>query len=173
MPGGNFKCHRCHATFPDNYKLNRHLEKKKPCTPVGTIVAALQWNCEPCRQSFSTKGNLKIHLRSLIHKRMVKDISSGLANGVSASTPQLIAAGPSSGENPRERANVHPSGHVLSVMLASVTGVQDLRQDQFYFGFAGPPEDWSDIRRSDGTPFVPKTDQLILKVRSTHSELAL
>ena len=48
-------------------------------------------------------------------------------------------------------------------VFESVTGIQDLRQDQFYFGFAGPPEDWSDIRRSDGTPFVPKPDQLILK----------
>ena len=55
------------------------------------------------------------------------------------------------------------ASQVVPGIFGSVTGVQDLRQDQFYFGFAGPPEDWSDIRRSDGTPFVLKHDQLILK----------
>ena len=45
----------------------------------------------------------------------------------------------------------------------SVTGVQDMRQPQVYLGYAGPPEDWTDIKRSDGTPFVPREDQLIFK----------
>ena len=27
----------------------------------------------------------------------------------------------------------------------------------------GPPEDWTDIKRSNGTPFVPREDQLIFK----------
>ena len=45
----------------------------------------------------------------------------------------------------------------------SVTGVQDMRQPQVYLGYAGPPEDWTDIKRSDGTQFVPREDQLIFK----------
>ena len=49
------------------------------------------------------------------------------------------------------------------VLPNSVTGVQDMRQPQVYLGYAGPPEDWMDIKRSDGTPFVPREDQLIFK----------
>ena len=49
------------------------------------------------------------------------------------------------------------------VLPDSVTGVQDMRQPQVYLGYAGPPEDWMDIKRSDGTPFVPREDQLIFK----------
>ncbi len=49
------------------------------------------------------------------------------------------------------------------VLPDSVTGVQDMRQPQVYLGYAGPPEDWRDIRRSDGTPFVPRDDQLLFK----------
>ena len=53
---------------------------------------------------------------------------------------------------------------VTLTLPQSVTGVQDLRQEQFYLGFAGSPEVWSDIKRTDGTPFVPRPDQLILKL---------
>ena len=49
------------------------------------------------------------------------------------------------------------------VLPDSVTGVQDLRQPQVYLGSAGPAEDWRDIRRSDGTGFVPRSDQRIFK----------
>ena len=49
------------------------------------------------------------------------------------------------------------------VLPDSVTGVQDMRQPQVYLGYAGPPEDWADIKRSDGTPFIPREDQLIFK----------
>ena len=49
------------------------------------------------------------------------------------------------------------------VLPQSVTGIQDMRQPQVYLGYAGPPEDWTDIKRSDGTPFVPREDQLIFK----------
>ena len=49
------------------------------------------------------------------------------------------------------------------VLPNSVTGVQDMRQPQVYLGYAGPPEDWMDIKRSDGTPFIPREDQLIFK----------
>lgn len=49
------------------------------------------------------------------------------------------------------------------VLPDSVTGIQDMRHPQFYLGFAGPPEDWRDIKRSDGTTFVPREDQLIFK----------
>ena len=49
------------------------------------------------------------------------------------------------------------------VLPQSVTGIQDMRRPQVYLGYAGPPEDWTDIKRSDGTPFVPREDQLIFK----------
>ncbi len=49
------------------------------------------------------------------------------------------------------------------VLPDSVTGVQDMRQPQVYLGYAGAPEDWSDMKRSDGTPFVPRDDQLMFK----------
>ena len=49
------------------------------------------------------------------------------------------------------------------VLPQSVTGIQDMRQPQVYLGYAGPPEDWTDIKRSDGNPFVLRDDQLIFK----------
>ena len=49
------------------------------------------------------------------------------------------------------------------VLPNSVTGIQDMRQPQVYLGYAGAPEDWTDIKRSDGSPFVPREDQLISK----------
>ena len=48
--------------------------------------------------------------------------------------------------------------------LKSVTGVQDIRSAQLYFGSAGPPENWVDIRRQDGSPYVLKEGEHIIKV---------
>ena len=45
----------------------------------------------------------------------------------------------------------------------SVTGVQDIRSAQIYFGIAGPPEVWTDIRRSDGTPYMLKENEFLIK----------
>ena len=45
----------------------------------------------------------------------------------------------------------------------SVTGVQDIRSAQIYFGIAGPPEIWTDIRRSDGTPYTLKENEFLVK----------
>ena len=45
----------------------------------------------------------------------------------------------------------------------SVTGVQDIRSAQVYFGSAGPPESWVDIRRPDGSPYLPKEGEHIIK----------
>ena len=48
--------------------------------------------------------------------------------------------------------------------LKSVTGVQDIRSAQLYFGSAGPPENWVDIHRQDGSPYVLKEGEHIIKV---------
>ena len=45
----------------------------------------------------------------------------------------------------------------------SVTGVQDIRSAQIYFGIAGPPEIWTDIRRSDGTLYTLKENEFLVK----------
>ena len=45
----------------------------------------------------------------------------------------------------------------------SVTGVQDIRSAQIYFGIAGLPEVWTDIRRSDGTPYKLKENEFLMK----------
>ena len=73
-------------------------------------------------------------------------------------------AGPSAIRTLRESTSDFSSVQQRThVVFESVTGLQDLRQDQFYFGFAGPPEDWSDIKRSDGTPFSLRPEQIIMK----------
>ena len=148
MPGGNLVCH-CGSTFRDQYNLNRHLDKKNPCTPLGTIEEAPEWVCITCKHSYSTKGNYEAHLKSKIHERLTAE----------SSLDEVLS------QAANERPN-RPSRRDLVTLTPpqSVTGVQDLRQEQFYLGFAGPPEVWSDIKRTDGTPFVPRPDQLILKL---------
>ena len=54
--------------------------------------------------------------------------------------------------------------HVEYRGLKSVTGVQDIRSAQLYFGSAGPPENWLDVRRQDGSPYVLKQGEHIIKV---------
>ena len=45
----------------------------------------------------------------------------------------------------------------------SVISVQDIRSAQIYFGIAGPPEIWTDIRRSDGTLNTLKENEFLVK----------
>ena len=81
------------------------------------------------------------------------DASSGLREAAPSEIRTLR-------ESTSDFSSVQQRTHVV---FESVTGLQDVRQDQFYFGFAGPPEDWSDIKRSDGTLFVLRPDQIIMK----------
>ncbi len=78
----NFICHRCKKAFPDNAKLQRHYNIKKPCVAVGTIVELPEWRCEPCNTSFSSNGNLKAHLETQVHKRTVLADGVPIAEGV-------------------------------------------------------------------------------------------
>ena len=150
MPGGNFICHRCKKAFRDDHDLQRHLDNKKPCTPAAQQKEDTQWVCIPCKHTYASHSSYKAHLKSQIHERMVQESTSTSepVNRISE------GAGPHLTSNPQER---------ICVVFDSVTGTQDLRQAQFYFGFAGPPEHWFDVKRSDGTPFVSRPDQLILK----------
>ena len=155
MPGGNFICHRCKKAFRDDHDLQRHLDNKKPCTPAGQQKEETQWVCVPCKHTYASHSSYKAHLRSQIHERMVQE---------SASTTSKPVNRISEGAGPHLSRTDHylNAQERIRVVFDSVTGTQDLRQAQFYFGFAGPPEDWFDVKRSDGTPFVLRADQLIL-----------
>ena len=59
----------------DHHDLQKHYDRKKKCTAIDETPAQPQmsWFCEPCKQSFSTKGNYLSHLKTRTHERMTKE----------------------------------------------------------------------------------------------------
>ena len=48
------KCDLCNKEFRDNYCLNKHKERKKPCN-----VQKECYNCKSCKSNFSHKSLLE------------------------------------------------------------------------------------------------------------------
>ena len=157
MPGKKFVCDRCKRNFRDNCNLQQHLEKKTLCKPPGVAIEEVEWICEPCQQSYSNKSNYTAHLKTKLHQRIARE------SAVRDATKETSEEGALSGNHGSPSVRSFRRVSIALTLLKSITGVQDLRQEQFYLGFAGMPEVWSDIKRSDGTPFVPRPDQLVLK----------
>ena len=167
MPNEKFQCGRCKKIFPDNAHLNRHLDRKNPCVAVGTPVQG-EWTCETCVSTFKLKSNYTAHLKTQLHERMVAKAALERASDHD-NPPSRKKSKPPENVSKNEDESIgdmkqsQEACTLRTRFFESVTGIQDTRQDQFYFGFAGPPENWFDVKRSDGTPFVLRPDQLILK----------
>ena len=75
----NFVCNRCKESFRDNHDLQKHRNRKKPCLAAEEPVVELpKWQCEPCNTSFSSRGNLKAHLKTKLHERMTASNNSNV-----------------------------------------------------------------------------------------------
>lgn len=78
MTGGNFKCSRCKLVCRDHHDLQKHYDRKKKCIAIDETLSQPQtsWSCEPCRQTFTTKGNFLSHLKTRTHERMTGENTS-------------------------------------------------------------------------------------------------
>ena len=66
----NVVCYRCKTTFRDHHNLQQHYDRKKKCTPLGTLIDKPRWFCEPCKRPFSNKSHHTAHLKTRTHARM-------------------------------------------------------------------------------------------------------
>ena len=60
------QCLKCRCVFRDPSTLRRHLNRKRPCTPVVGFddLRAAQYNCRFCGRSYSSEWNVRRHMKS-------------------------------------------------------------------------------------------------------------